>query len=129
VRVWRYVWAAPGSAIGLLAAAVACRGAHVRVVHGSLEVHGPAVRRLLTTLVPIPGGAAAITFGHVVLGRDQASLDATRAHERVHVRQYERFGPFFIPVYLAASAWARLRGGDMYYDNYFEREAFRGNGN
>ncbi len=66
---------------------------------------------------------SAITFGHVVLGTSRAMLDATRAHERVHVRQYERWGPLFIPLYLAASLLAAVCGGHAYYDNLFEREA------
>jgi hypothetical protein len=59
-----------------------------------------------------------------VLGTSRAALDATRAHERVHVRQYERWGPLFVPLYLAASIWAAVNGGDAYYDNPFEREAW-----
>ncbi|MGL5096793.1 MAG: hypothetical protein ACRDD1_14455, partial [Planctomycetia bacterium] len=68
--------------------------------------------------------AAALTLGHVVLGRDRARLDATRAHEAVHVRQYETWGPFFIPLYLGLSAVLYLRGRDAYRENPFEREAY-----
>jgi hypothetical protein len=32
-----------------------------------------------------------MTLGHVVIARDQDLLDLTRAHERVHVRQCERW--------------------------------------
>jgi hypothetical protein len=110
--------------LGLLIAALASRGARAAIVDGVLEVHGPALAWCLRTLTPWSGGAAAITFGHVVLGRDHDSLESTRTHERVHVRQYEQWGPLFIPAYLAAGAWAWLRGGDAYYDNPFEREAF-----
>lgn len=67
---------------------------------------------------------AAITFGHVVWGCDQSCLDWSRNHERVHVRQYERWGPLFIPLYLAFSAIVAWRGLDPYRDNPFEREAF-----
>ena len=38
----------------------------------------------------------------------------------VHVRQYELWGPLFVPVYLVASLWARARGGRAYTDNRFE---------
>ena len=48
-----------------------------------------------------------------------------RAHELVHVRQYERWGPLFVPAYLAASAWMLVSGRDPYYDNHFERAAYR----
>ncbi|MEZ6196296.1 MAG: hypothetical protein R3F20_11320 [Planctomycetota bacterium] len=100
------------------------RGGGARVVAGVLEVHGGGVSWGLRRLVPLPGGAAAITLGHVVLGRDAATLERTRRHERVHVRQYERWGPFFLPAYFAASLAARGRGGNAYRDNRFEREAF-----
>jgi hypothetical protein len=70
------------------------------------------------------GGVAAVTLGHVVLGASVTALAETRAHERVHVAQCERWGPFFLPAYALASLWARLRGRDAYRDNPFEREAF-----
>lgn len=89
-----------------------------------LEVYGGAVSWLLRRAVPLPGGAAALTLGRVVLGRSAAALSQCREHERIHVRQYERWGPLFIPVYLLASVAAGLRGGDPYRDNPFEREAF-----
>ena len=66
----------------------------------------------------------AITLGHVVLGLDTACLDGARAHEQVHVRQYERWGPLFVPLYLASSGWQWLRGGCPYRDNHFERDAY-----
>jgi hypothetical protein len=65
----------------------------------------------------------AITLGHVVLAQSEADLVRTRAHERIHVRQYERWGPFFPALYLVASLIAFLEGGDAYFDNRFEREA------
>jgi hypothetical protein len=70
------------------------------------------------------GGVAALTLGHVVLGMSRAALAHTRAHERVHVAQVERWGPFFLPAYALASLWALLRGRNPYRDNPFEREAF-----
>jgi len=102
---------------------MALRRGRVLVVGGVLEVSGPLVRWALTHLVPLRGGATAITLGHVVLGRDVRALDETREHERVHVQQYERWGPLFVPAYLAASVWAVMRGGHFYFDNVFEREA------
>jgi hypothetical protein len=61
---------------------------------------------------------------HIVVGCDIHCLERTRRHERVHVRQVERWGPLFIPAYFTASLIARLRGGDAYLDNCFEREAY-----
>jgi hypothetical protein len=66
-----------------------------------------------------------MTLGHVVLGRTASALDVSREHELVHVRQYERWGPLFIPAYLLCSALIWFRGGDAYRDNPFEREAYR----
>ena len=65
-----------------------------------------------------------MTLGHVVIAQDLRSLNFTREHERVHVRQYEHWGPFFIPAYLLASLYARVTGKHPYFDNPFEREAF-----
>jgi hypothetical protein len=122
---FRYLWAFPNTAIGLLFAAIVLltRG-RAQVVDGVLEVYGGAADSALASL-PIGGGAAAITFGHVVLARDRTLLCLTRRHERVHVRQYERWGPLFMPAYLLAGAWAFATGAGAYEGNYFERDAVR----
>ena len=118
-RVLRYAWASPATAIGLLAALpAACTGAQLRFRDGVVEVCGGVLGRLPASLPFV-----AMTLGHVVLARDDATADACRAHERVHVRQYERFGPLFVPLYLASSAWQSLRGRRPYWDNPFERQA------
>jgi hypothetical protein len=124
-RPFLYLWASPGSLIGLLMSLVAVTtGGHARVVTGVLEAHGGWVTRLLLRGNPWTGSIAAITLGHVVLGTDEATLERTRRHERVHVRQYERWGPLFIPVYLLASIYVGLRGFHAYLDNPFEVEAY-----
>ncbi|MEM6688934.1 MAG: hypothetical protein AAF664_05870 [Planctomycetota bacterium] len=119
MRFLRYLWASPwtffGLAIGLLFGGRICRR------EGVWEVHGPVVRWVLLHLW-IP--AKAITIGHVVLGQDTEALEVTRAHERVHVRQYERWGVFFVPVYLFCSLWLYIRGRDGYRENPFEVEAY-----
>ena len=97
----------------------------ISLVDGIVEAHGPALAWVLTHLVPLRGGAAAMTFGHVVIARDAACLENSRAHERVHVRQDERWGPLFIPAYLAGSAWAMLCRRHPYFGIPFEIEAFR----
>lgn len=117
VRFSRYTWAAPATAVGLAAALFAVLlGARARVVDGVVEVAGgwlPPVLRF-----------EAITFGHVVLGATHTALCDLRSHERVHVRQYERWGLLFFPAYLGSSLVQWLRGRDPYLDNRFEREAF-----
>jgi hypothetical protein len=123
--VLRYLWASPNTLIGLLFVplVVVTRG-RVRVVDGVLELHGWFLSGVLKRCVALPGGAAAMTLGHVVLARDAHALRATRRHERVHVRQCERWGPAFIPAYVIASAWGFLTGAGAYAGNYFERQAF-----
>ena len=49
-----------------------------------------------------------------------------RAHEQVHVQQYERWGPAFLFASVASSAWQLLRGRDPYWHNHFEIDARRG---
>jgi len=90
-----------------------------------LEASGGFLPVLLSRIYP-PMAIAAITLGHVVLARTRDDLDATRRHERVHVRQYERWGPFFPALYLGASLAMMLRGRHAYHDNPFELEACRG---
>ena len=121
-----YLWAFPGSAVGLMATSLALvSGGRARVVEGVLEVHGGLVTRILQRGNRwMAGPISAMTLGHVVIGCDEAVLHRTRRHERVHVRQYERWGPFFIPAYLACSIWLGLRGYNAYLDNPFEVEAY-----
>ena len=120
----RYLWASPNSLLGLgLAAAASATGGTVSVVDGVIEVQGSVVRTMLEHAFLIEGGASAMTLGHVVVARDAAALSASRSHERVHVRQAERWGPLFLPAYAVASAVALLQGGHHYRDNAFERAA------
>lgn len=121
----RYVWALPGTLIGLPFCAIAlATGGHASVRGGIIEAHGGFVRKLLRSCIPIVGGASALTLGHVVLGQTIDSLNESRAHELVHVRQYERWGPFFLPAYLLSSLYLLLAGRDYYHENPFEREAY-----
>ncbi|MBI5441244.1 MAG: hypothetical protein HY900_08545 [Deltaproteobacteria bacterium] len=125
-RALAYAWALPNTFLGLAAAALAlATGGEAHLVGGVLEVHGGFARWLLARAVPLPGGCSAMALGHVVLGVDRGCLQRTRAHERVHVRQCERWGPLFLPAYFAASGWALLRRRDPYRANVFERAAYR----
>ncbi|MGF1580234.1 MAG: hypothetical protein ACFCD0_12800 [Gemmataceae bacterium] len=64
-----------------------------------------------------------MTLGHVIVARDQECLERSRRHERVHVRQFERWGIFLIPVSRLVGWWLSWRGFDPYLDNPFELEA------
>ena len=128
-RALIYLWAFPNTAVGLVLVPFArLGGGRTQVIAGVLEVHGGLVRWLLTHATLLPGGASAMTLGHVVIGRDLMALNFSRAHERIHVRQCERWGPLFLPAYLLTSAWLWLRGRDPYLDNPFEREAYANDG-
>lgn len=97
-------------------------GGHVERHRGCMEFHGGFVNVFLTR---IAGGVAAMTLGHSILGISTSALRTVRDHEQVHVRQYERWGPMFIPAYLASSIIAWAQGKRAYLDNAFEIEAYR----
>jgi len=117
-------WAFPNTMLGFSLGLIGLlTGGRLLVRRGVLEFCGGGVRWMLQR--GSPGGfASAITFGHTILARDETSLDLCREHEHVHVRQYERWGPFFLPAYLLCSLVLWLRGRDAYRDNPFEREAY-----
>lgn len=122
-RVAKLLWASPCSAVGLLAAGlVLLLGGTARRAGGIVEAawrptpEGRLARRLRFR---------AITLGHVVVAVSARDLDHCRAHELVHVRQCERWGPLFFPAYLLSGLWQGLRGRRPYWDNPFEVEARR----
>lgn len=122
---WRwalaYVWVAPTSMVGLAAGALTlATGGRVQVERGALEFHGGFSRWMARTC-----RFGAMTLGHVIVGHSAEVLTICRDHEQAHVRQAERWGPLFIPAYLAASLWIHLRGGHYYLDNPFEIDARR----
>lgn len=55
--------------------------------------------RGLSRLVLSRRGYAAITFGHVIVSSHELGPELLR-HEQRHVRQYERLGLAFLPLYL-----------------------------
>jgi hypothetical protein len=131
MRLILYIWVLPTSLLGLILVAPALfGGGGVQWVDGVLEVHGGVVAFFLRRVVGLVlrGGASAMTLGHVVIGVDKTALERTRAHERIHVRQCERWGPFFIPAYFLASGFQIIRGRRAYEDNPFEREAYESDG-
>ena len=115
-----YVWALPVTVVGLvLAALTAATGGGVRVRDGVVEAWGGLPGWLLRGGRFYRGGGAAC-LGHVVLARNDACLERSRAHELVHVRQYERWGPLLLPAYWLMALWLRVRGYDPYLDNPLE---------
>jgi hypothetical protein len=119
----RYAWASPATFLGMLFSVVALVfGASARCVDGAIEVAGGRIHRCIP-LLPRFFRFDAITFGHVIIGVDHAVLIHARRHEHVHVRQYERWGILFFPLYLGSSLVQLVQGRDPYLHNHFEREA------
>ena len=124
VRLLRYLWAAPYTAVGvLLGVAAVLAGGQWRTHRGVLEVFGGRIGGAIAR-APRSLGFSAMTLGHVILAVDRSALTQLRQHERVHVRQYERWGPLFVPAYLLSSLMQLLRGRNPYRENHFERQAY-----
>lgn len=120
-----YLWVAPWTSVGLLIGLI-CRpdGVEYAMHRGTIGIFGPGVARLLRK-VPIVGGARAMTLGHSILAVDREAWHQTFTHEWIHVRQYQWFGPLFVPAYFIESAWQWFRGRAPYMDNRFERQAYK----
>ena len=118
------LWAAPCSLVGLvLGAIVLLFGGSVRWAGRALEFaahRGRCPAASMCRHLPF----SAITFGHVILGISLDELERLRAHELVHVRQYERLSLLFFIAYPLSSLLATARGGHPYRDNLYEIEAF-----
>lgn len=123
IQIAKLIWASPCSLVGLVFATIVmlCGGAVARSSN-TLEITfraSQAPGRALVRWLPF----RAITLGHVIIAITRQELDQLRAHERVHVQQYERWGLFFFVAYTVSSVWQLLRGRSMYWDNCFEVEA------
>lgn len=119
-----FLWASPYTVMGLLIGAVGlCTGGRVRLRGRVIEFYGGGLKRLIKWM---PDGQfiMAFTLGHTVFGQTDAALDISRDHELVHVRQFERWGPFMGPAYLLCSLYLWVAGRRPYRDNPFEREAY-----
>ena len=118
------LWAAPWTLFGLLVGLLClARGGRMRRTGRVVEFFGPGPALFLRHF-PLIAGCSAVTFGHTILARSQHDLDATRRHELVHVGQYERWGPLFVPAYLLCWLILWLAGKSPYHDNPFERQAY-----
>jgi len=119
----RICWALPLTLLGMLMALPVMLGrGEVRLVRSlhtpALLFSGPAADYLLERH---PFGAmCAMAIGHVVIAERRSLTSRILTHELAHVRQAACWGILFPFVYLAASAWALLRGQDAYWHNVFE---------
>lgn len=90
-----FVWTVPNTVLGLLLGAFTFQ---LPRAHGGAFVFDRSPRGLTRLLRAM--GRTAMTVGFVIVAA--VPVEGTLlAHERYHVRQYSRWGPFFIPVYLA----------------------------
>src|SRR5687767_14789307 len=109
-KALQLLWAAPCSALGLLFGLIPLAlGGSARWVRGALEItYRPRLALCggLATRLPFRG----IVFGHVILAVTQEELERIGPHERIHVEQYERWGPLFFIAYAGSSLWQLLRG-------------------
>lgn len=120
----KYAWAAPYTLLGLLAGSLGLlAGASWRFERGTLEFFGGGLGWTIAR-IPQPFAFSAITLGHVIIAVDKRTMRDLRAHERVHVGQYERWGPAFVPAYLLSSLVQLLRGRHPYRENHFELQAY-----
>lgn len=117
-----WIWASPGSLLGIVVGGIGLlSGGRIQVRDRTLEFHGAFVTWFLRRPAR---GAGAMTLGHIILGQNATTLDQARDHELVHVRQYELWGPLFLPAYGLCAVWLHLSGKHGYWDNPFEREAY-----
>ena len=128
LNLLKILWASPYSALGVAVGVLGMiSGGRGRFRKGAVEFYGGATAWLVRRLPPGPG-TQGMTLGHVILGQTAEGLDDCSDHERVHVRQFERWGPIMGPAYLLSSLWLWWAGRDAYLDNPFEREAYRADG-
>lgn len=97
-RAAAYVWASPITLVGLLVGAAA--GVRPTVRDGVLLF---SHARAITGAVLRTRGFTAGTLGHVVVAINDPD-PALMAHELIHTRQAERFGPLMAPLYLGLLA-------------------------
>jgi len=118
------LWASPYTLVGLLIGGIGlCTGGRVRIRGRAIEFYEGGIKWFVQHM-PHGQFTMALTLGHTILGQTDAALDICRDHEMVHVRQFERWGPFMGPAYLLSSLYLWLVGGRPYRDNPFEREAY-----
>lgn len=111
----RYAWACPYTVMGITLGFLL--GLTPRRFSGALVFEGSG--SLLRGFLP----HAALTLGHAVLALEPIPAQVL-AHELVHVRQYERWGPFSLPAWLAGLVIGALLTGHPYLGNPLEQEAF-----
>lgn len=104
LRFLAYLWASPNTVLGLLLGLLSFQWP--RMAEG-IVLFDRHVRGFVWALHLFR--RAAITFGHVVLA-DRSVQGRLLVHELHHVRQYERLGPLYIPLYVTIWMFTGYRG-------------------
>ncbi len=125
-RSLRHAWRAlPGDLMGL----AVMRGCGIRSpsrvvdaggVSAVLVEHPKVGRYFGAQMMPVQ----AQTLGCYVFARGPIP-GHTLEHEVEHIRQWQRFGPFYLPLYFGSSVFELLRRRRPYWDNAFEVAARR----
>lgn len=119
---WRRVWNSPNTLVGRVAMGL-CGGSKAFRDRGDGHYEalpGTTLDRILVSQL----GKSAITLGDIVLYGPGCSSNKKRVtHEMQHIKQSRAWGPFFLPAYGLASVWSRVRYGNWYAGNWFERDA------
>jgi hypothetical protein len=89
-----FVWTVPNTVLGLVLGALTFQ---LPRAHGGAFVFDRTPRGLTRILRAM--NRRAMTVGFVIVAAVPVE-GRLLAHERHHIRQYSRWGPFFIPVYL-----------------------------
>ena len=102
-----FVWTSPNTLIGLVLGL--CTFQRPRVADGAIIFD--RVPRGLTALM-LRANRVAMTVGFVILSARPATGHLL-AHEQHHIRQYEVWGPLFIPAYLVLAIGYGYRSHPM----------------
>ena len=126
----KLLWVLPVSLSALALLPLTLWRASWRMCDGVLEITSPALSWFLRGpwFRAMSGGEgfAAATIGHVIVARSAECMANCRVHERVHVRQCERWGVLFPLAYVGAGLYAAFkakRWAAYYWENRFEQEA------
>lgn len=104
LRFLAYAWASPNTILGLALGLLSFQRPHVA---RGVVLFDRRVRGFVWALHLFR--RSAVTYGHVVLA-DRAVEGRLLVHELHHVRQYERLGPLYIPLYVAIWVFTGYRG-------------------
>jgi hypothetical protein len=123
-RPSRYLWRSlPGDMLGRAVMVFCGISVPTRLYRSgdvtAIVIEDPRTERWLrANTIPL----AAQTVGRYVFARERLS-DHILEHECEHIRQWQRYGPFYLPLYFGLSAAGSLRRRRVHWDNRLEAAA------